>query len=152
MIDEDGVRRREVNVAGRSPGGHYSAAVIAGDLVFLAGQTPRDADRKVIGETIEEQTQATLDNLEGALSAAGGSLKDLVKVTVYLTDLGLFSRFNAVYASRLDGAQPARTTVGCGLQGVMVEIDGIAHIGGRHADLQQDRGLTAWPFRTPLGT
>jgi len=151
-MNEIFTRRRELNVAGRAPGGHYSAAVIAGGLVFLAGQTPRDENRKVIGETIEEQTQATLDNLECALSAAGGSLKDLVKVTVYLTDLSMFPRFNAVYASRFCEAKPARATVECGLQGVMVEIDGIAHISAQHAAVEEDKNLPGWPFKSPFGT
>jgi 2-iminobutanoate/2-iminopropanoate deaminase len=103
----------------------------AGDFVFLSGQTPRDADRNVIGDSIEEQTRATLANVERVLAAAGAGLADVVKVTVYLTDLTLFSRFNAVYASWFPVHKPARTTVEAGLQRVLVEIDAVAYIGKR---------------------
>jgi 2-iminobutanoate/2-iminopropanoate deaminase len=105
--------------------------MIAGDFVFLSGQTPRDADRNVIGDSIEEQTRATLANVERVLAAAGAGREDVVKVTVYLTDLTLFSRFNALYASWFAEHKPARTTVEAGLQGVLVEIDMVAYIGTR---------------------
>jgi 2-iminobutanoate/2-iminopropanoate deaminase len=131
-MSDSGKRRAltGVNPADIKQGGHYSSAMIAGDLVFVSGQTPRDADRRVIGDTIEEQTRATLDNVAKVLSTAGATLEDVVKVTVYLTDLTLFSRFNAVYATRFPRHPPARTTVEAGLQGVLVEIDVIAYLGG----------------------
>jgi 2-iminobutanoate/2-iminopropanoate deaminase len=117
----------EIEIPGRTPGGHYSAAVVAGDFIFVAGQVPRDDSRKLIGETIEEQTHATLDNVERVLEAAGASLSSVVKVSVYLADLALFPRFNAVYASRFTKVRPVRTTIGCGLQGVLIEIDAVAY-------------------------
>lgn len=120
---------RGVNPADVKPGGHYSPAMIAGDFVFLSGQTPRDADRQVIGDSIEEQTHATLANVERVLAAAGAGLEDVVKVTVYLTDMTLFSRFNARYSSWFARHEPARTTVEVGLQGVLVEIDVVAYLG-----------------------
>jgi 2-iminobutanoate/2-iminopropanoate deaminase len=122
---------RGVNLTDLNPGGHYSAAMIAGDFVFLSGQTPRDAERKVIGDSIEEQTRATLANVERVLAAAGAGLADVVKVTVYLTDLTLFSRFNALYAGWFGPHKPARTTVEAGLQGVLIEIDVVAYTGNR---------------------
>ena len=132
-MNDSGTRRalRGVNPTDLKPGGHYSSAMVAGDFVFLSGQTPRDADRKVIGDSIEEQTRATLANVERVLAAAGAGLDDVVKVTVYLTDLTLFSRFNALYASWFAQHKPARTTVEAGLQGVLVEIDVVAYIGKR---------------------
>jgi len=132
-MNDNGTPRalRGVNPTDLKPGGHYSSAMIAGDFVFLSGQTPRDADRKVIGDSIEEQTRATLANVERVLAAAGAGLEDVVKVTVYLTDLTLFSRFNALYASWFAQHKPARTTVEAGLQGVLVEIDAVAYIGKR---------------------
>jgi 2-iminobutanoate/2-iminopropanoate deaminase len=132
-MNDGGTRRalRGVNPGDLTPGGHYSSAMIAGDLVFLSGQTPRDAERKVIGDSIEEQTRATLANIERVLAAAGARRQDVVKVTVYLTDLTLFSRFNALYASWFADHKPARTTVEAGLQGVLVEIDMVAYIGER---------------------
>jgi 2-iminobutanoate/2-iminopropanoate deaminase len=132
-MNDSGTRHalRSVNPAGFTPGGHYSSAMVAGDFVFLSGQTPRDADRKLIGESIEEQTRATLDNVERVLAAAGAGLEDVVKVTVYLTDLTLFSRFNAIYATWFGQHKPARSTVEAGLQGVLIEIDVVAYIGKR---------------------
>ena len=120
---------RAIDMAGHKAGGHYSAAVAAGGFVFVAGQTPRNEARQIVGETIEEQTGAALDNVARVLAAAGASLSSIVKITVYLTDLALFPRFNAAYAARFTDFKPARTTVECGLQGVMVEIDAIAYIG-----------------------
>jgi 2-iminobutanoate/2-iminopropanoate deaminase len=130
-MDESFKRRamRAVNPGGVSHGGHYSPAMVAGDFVFLSGQTPRGAGREVIGDSIEEQARATLDNVARVLAAAGAKLEDIVKVTVYLTDLTLFSRFNALYASYFPHHKPARTTVEAGLQGVLVEIDVIAYLG-----------------------
>jgi 2-iminobutanoate/2-iminopropanoate deaminase len=132
-MNDSGTRRalRGVNPGELNPGGHYSSAMIAGDFVFLSGQTPRDADRNVIGNSIEEQTRATLANIERVLAAAGARPQDVVKVTAYLTDLTLFSRFNALYASWFAEHKPARTTVEAGLQGVLVEIDVVAYIGER---------------------
>src|SRR5690606_25360501 len=80
-------------------GGHYSHAVRAGDFVYVSGPTPRDALRTVIGNTIEEQTAITLENVRLALEAAGGALEDVVKVGVFLSDLADAARFDLVYAS-----------------------------------------------------
>lgn len=108
-------------------GGHYSHAVRAGDFVFISGQTPRDAERAIVGETIEEQTAITLDNVELALKAAGASLNDVVKVSVHLADLADASKFNAVYARYFPKVLPARTTVGSMLNEVRVEVDVVAY-------------------------
>src|SRR5882762_8614769 len=74
--------------------GQFTPAVRAGGFIFVAGQTPRDGDRKVIGRTIEEQTEVTLRNVEYVLEAAGSKLQDVVKVTAYLQDLTMFPQFN----------------------------------------------------------
>lgn len=109
-------------------GGHYSHAVRAGDFVFVSGQTPRNANRVVIGKTIEEQTSVTLENVRLTLEAAGGGLEHIVKVGVFLTDLADAPRFNKIYADHFPAFMPARTTVGSALNGVLVEIDVIAYI------------------------
>ncbi|KJK14741.1 hypothetical protein UB46_38355 [Burkholderiaceae bacterium 16] len=109
-----------------SKGGHYSTWKQAGNLVFVSGQVPRDSERRLLGSSIEEQTAATLDNLEKVLRLAGSSLTNLVKVNVYLTSMSDFQGFNRAYAQRMGDASPARTTVGCNLNGVLVEVDGIA--------------------------
>jgi 2-iminobutanoate/2-iminopropanoate deaminase len=113
-----------------TPVGPYSQALKAGDFVFVAGQGSIDpATRKVTGETIEEQTTQTLENIKAILEAAGATLADVVKATVHLSDLALFSRFNAVYSSYFPDPKPVRTTVGSQLPGILVEIDVIAYVG-----------------------
>jgi len=81
---------------------------------------------RVVGDTIEEQTELTIDNLSAVLEAAGTSLDHAVKATVHLQDLGDFAAFNRVYERRLGDPKPVRTTVGSNLLGIMVEIDLVA--------------------------
>jgi 2-iminobutanoate/2-iminopropanoate deaminase len=114
-----------------STGGHYSPGIRAGDFVFVAGQTPRDADRKVIGATIEEQTAATMENVKAVLAASGASLDDVVKATVHLQNLDDAQLFNAAYARYFPNRRPVRTTVGSALNGILIEIDVIAFVGGK---------------------
>ena len=82
--------------------------------------------RQVVGDTIEEQTELTIDNLSAVLEAAGTSLDHAVKATVHLQDLGDFAAFNRVYERRFGDPKPVRTTVGSNLLGIMVEIDLVA--------------------------
>ena len=115
---------------GSPPGGPYSQAIRAGDFIFVAGQVSKDpATGKIVGETIEEQTRQTLENLKAILEAAGASMADVVKVSAHLTDLSLFDRYNSVYVQYFPEPRPARTTVGSQLLGFMVEIDAIAYVG-----------------------
>jgi len=109
-------------------GGHYSHAVRAGDFIFVSGQTPRNDLRAVVGKTIEEQTAVTLENVRLTLEAAGGALEDVVKVGVFLSNLADAARFDQVYATHFPTFRPARTTVGCALNGVQVEIDVVAYV------------------------
>ena len=112
------------------PVGPYSQGLKVGDFVFVAGQGSIDpVTQKVIGETIEEQTAQTLENLKVILAQAGATLGDVVKATVHLSDLALFSRFNVIYASYFPDPKPVRTTVGSQLPGILVEIDVIAYVG-----------------------
>jgi 2-iminobutanoate/2-iminopropanoate deaminase len=115
---------------GSPPGGPYSQAIRAGDFIFVAGQVSKDpATGKIVGETIEEQTRQTLENLKAILEAAGASMADVVKVSAHLTDLSLFDRYNSVYVQYFPEPRPVRTTVGSQLLGFMVEIDAIAYVG-----------------------
>jgi 2-iminobutanoate/2-iminopropanoate deaminase len=114
-----------------SPGGAYSQAIRAGDFVFVSGQGPRNPVTGKMGETIEEQTAQTLENIKAILEAAGTSMADVVKSTVHLTDLSQFDRYNKVYASYFPDPKPVRTTVGSQLLGIMVEIDVIAYVGDK---------------------
>ena len=114
------------------PAGPYSQGLRVGDFIFVAGQGPNDpVTRKLAGETIEEQTAQTLLNVRAILEAAGASMADVVKTTVHLSDLSLFSRFNKVYESYFPDPKPVRTTVGSQLMGIMVEIDVIAYVGDK---------------------
>jgi len=110
--------------------GAYSQALRAGDFVFISGQGPLDpATLEVRGTTIEEQTEHTLRNLEAIAAAAGGSLRDVVKVSAFLSSIELFPGFNATY-ERIFGTlpRPARTTTGAELRGILVEIDAVLHL------------------------
>jgi 2-iminobutanoate/2-iminopropanoate deaminase len=113
-----------------APLGAYSPGLRVGDFVFVSGQGPIDpATGKIVGETIEEQTERTLENVKAILEGAGATMADVVKATVHLSDLSLFQRYNAVYAGYFPDPKPTRTTVGSQLLGIMVEIDVIAYVG-----------------------
>jgi len=112
--------------------GRYSPGLRAGDFVFVSGQGPLDPDTgKVVGETIEEQTRQTLNNVKAILEAAGATMDDCVKMTVHLQDIDEFARFNEAYGGFFKDPRPPRTTVQSGLSGIRVEIDAIAYSPGR---------------------
>ena len=106
----------------------YSPGLAVGDLVFVSGQGPLDAkQRKFILNSIEEQTELTLRNVQGVLEAAGCMMDDCVKVTVHLADVANFDRFNSVYTKFFTKPYPCRTTVQSVLAaGIGIEIDAIA--------------------------
>ncbi|MCC6422781.1 MAG: RidA family protein [Phycisphaerales bacterium] len=109
--------------------GPYSAAVEVDGWVYVSGQGPLDmATHKIIGSTIEEQTQLTLDHIDKVLKAAGCGPQDVVKCTCHLSDIADFDSFNSVYTKYFTGpVRPARTTVQSVLWGgIKVEIDAIA--------------------------
>jgi len=86
---------------GAPPQGAYSQGWRAGDFIFVTGSGPIDpATGKLAGDTIERQTEQTIDNMLSILEADGASLADVVKVTAHLSDTGLFARYNEVYARR----------------------------------------------------
>ena len=106
--------------------GPYSPVleIDARHLVVLSGQVAVDLEGHVIGTTIEEQTIATLRNCAGHLAAAACSLADVFKVNIYLTDLGDWARFNAVYEELMPEPLPVRTAVqAILLPGYLVEIE-----------------------------
>lgn len=108
------------------PAGPYAQGQIVGDLLFTAGQGPFDAAGQRVGETFEEQVDATLDNLEAVARAAGTSLDRAVRLGVFIRDREDFSVLNAVLERRLGGDPlPVRTTVPAALHGFDVEIDAI---------------------------
>ena len=111
-----------------APGGAYSQGLRVGNFIFTSGQGPwHPVTRQVVGETIEEQTAQTLENIQSILEAAGSEMADVVKTTVHISDLDLFSRFNQVYTNFFPEPKPVRTTVGSQLLGILVEIDVVAY-------------------------
>lgn len=114
-----------------TPGGAYSQALRVGDFIYTAGMGPwHPSTKQVVGETIEEQTVQTLENIKAILAEAGLEMGDVVKATVHLSDLSLFARFNETYARFFPNPKPVRTTVGSVLSGILVEIDVVAYAGG----------------------
>jgi 2-iminobutanoate/2-iminopropanoate deaminase len=116
---------------GAPPMGAYSQGWRAGDFLFVTGSGPIDpVSGKLVGETIEEQTERTIENLVSILEADGASLADVVKVTAHLSDSSHFMGYNAVYAKRFSKPYPVRTTVGSDLgvvPGMLLELDCIAY-------------------------
>jgi len=116
--------------SGATPVGAYSQGLRVGDFIFVSGQGPLDpATGKIVGITIEEQTERVLENIKAILEAGGATMADVVKVGAHLSDLALFERYNKVYASYFPDPKPTRTTVGSQLMGILVEIDAIAYVG-----------------------
>lgn len=115
---------------GAAPSGAYSQGLRVGDFVFVSGQGPLHPETgEVVGDSIETQTRQTLDNIKAVLETAGATMDDVVRVTAFLSDLNLFDRYNAVYATYFSDPKPTRSTVGCQLLGIMIEIDAIAYVG-----------------------
>ena len=109
--------------------GPYSQAMRAGDLLFCSGQIPLEPSTgELVKDDIEGQSRRCLENLAAVAEAAGGSLADAVRCTVYLTDINDFARVNEVYAEFFGGGDPpARVAVGVASlpKGADVEIDAI---------------------------
>lgn len=109
--------------------GPYSQAVIAGDLIFCAGQIPLDpATGRIVEGDIGVQTRRVLDNLAAVLEAAGSDLSHVAKTTVFLADIADFQAMNQAYAERFGEHRPARSTIGAGAlpAGARVEIECVA--------------------------
>jgi 2-iminobutanoate/2-iminopropanoate deaminase len=113
--------------------GPYSHAVIAAGLLFCSGQTPLDPDSgELVGATPGEQADRCLRNLQAVCAAAGASLDDAVRLTIYLTDMDAFAQVNEVYGSFFQADPPARVTIGVASlpKGADVEIDAIVALPG----------------------
>lgn len=108
--------------------GPYAHAVAARGLLFTSGQIALDpASGELVGDTPAEQAEQALTNLRAVVSAAGATLADVVRTTVYMTDLGAWSEVNEVYARFFPADPPARAAVGVAAlpKGAQVEIDAI---------------------------
>jgi 2-iminobutanoate/2-iminopropanoate deaminase len=108
--------------------GPYVHAVRTGNLLFCSGQIPLDARTgEIVGATPAEQAGRCLENLAAVCEAAGGSLGDAVRLTVYMTDMSAFASVNEVYGSFFETDPPARVAIGVAAlpRGAQVEIDAV---------------------------
>ena len=126
-VSDDGGPRR---VAAGTPTGAYSSGVMENGMLFVSGQGAIDpVSGEVMRGTIEDETLLTLENVKRVVEAAGGTVRDIVKCTVHLSDINDFDRYNKAYAAFFGGVFPARTTVQSVLgDGLKVEIDAVAVI------------------------
>ncbi|NDU85397.1 MAG: RidA family protein [Ferrovum sp.] len=119
--------------------GTYSQAVCVQDTVYLSGQIGLNPKTMMLEEGIDAQIKRVLSNLQAVTEAAGGNLNDLVRVTVYLTDLAHFSKVNDAMAQVFTAPYPARAAVGVASlpRGALVEMDGIMVL----SELERVKGI-----------
>jgi len=113
--------------------GPYSQAIRSGNMLYLSGQTPLDpATGEMVAGDIEAQATRVFENLQAVLTAAGASFDDVVRVGIYMTDLGNFVTVNEVMKRYFREPYPARSTIGVAAlpRGAAVEVDLIAAVGG----------------------
>jgi 2-iminobutanoate/2-iminopropanoate deaminase len=120
-----------IHPAGAKPLGPYSPAIAAGDHLFISGQIPIDAHGNIVPGDIEAQTEQVFKNLKAVLDAAHLTFAHVVKATVFMTDLGEFTRMNGVYEKHVVQPYPARSTIQIVAlpKGAKVEIEMIAYRG-----------------------
>jgi 2-iminobutanoate/2-iminopropanoate deaminase len=119
-----------IPAGGASPRGHYTPGVRAGDFIFVSGQGPIDpATDRLVAADVETQTRITLGNIARILEAAGAGITDIVKVSVFLRDIGTFHQMNKAYGEFFGGHKPARTTIESRFHQaeMLVEIDCVAY-------------------------
>lgn len=125
--------RKQIISTSQAPAaiGPYSQAVRAGDQVFLSGQIALDpVTMEIVSGGIDAQARRVLDNLAAVASAAGGTLNDCVKLTIYLTDLKDFAAVNGVMEQYFDAPYPARATIQIAAlpRQSLVEIDAVMYL------------------------
>ena len=126
---------REPVTAGNAPEaiGPYVHAVAAGGLLFCSGQIPLDPRTgDIVGSSAADQAGRCLENLAAVCQAAGATLGDAVKVTIYVTDMSQFAAVNEVYASFFESSPPARVAIGVAAlpRGAQVEMDAVVALPG----------------------
>ncbi len=139
--------------------GPYSHAVRAGELLFCSGQIPLDpVSGEVVGASAAEQARRCLENLQAVCAAAGTTLEQAVRLTVYMTDLERFGEVNEVYGEFFAADPPARVTVGVVAlpRGALVEIDAVVALGpgsprgSQPSEVSGEQPLSPPPPATPL--
>ena len=110
------------------PKAHYSPGIVHNGLVYVSGQLPMDANGEAQLGSIEEQTTLCMKNIETILKASGSDLKYILKVSVFIADIGNWAKFNETFATIMGDHRPARIVVPCNLlnRGCGIEIDCIA--------------------------
>ena len=142
--------KQEVNSTGAPPpSGAYSQGIRAGDFLFLSGQYPRylfrlmllellvfelvsalgNSDGDIVDQSFEAQVRQTLANLTAVAAESGRSLKNAVRVGVYLHDISTFEEMDAIYRDSFPEPRPARTTIETPLPGFGIEIDAVIYLG-----------------------
>jgi 2-iminobutanoate/2-iminopropanoate deaminase len=112
------------------PSGGYSQGIVVGELLFLAGQGPYDSSGNRVGSTVSEQVRQVLENLDAVARAAGGSLRNAVRLGMYISDMAHFDEMDAEYRRFFSDPMPARTTVQSDLVDFDVEGDAVVWLGG----------------------
>jgi 2-iminobutanoate/2-iminopropanoate deaminase len=126
---------REPVTASNAPAaiGPYVHAIASGGLLFCSGQIPLDARTgDLVGATVADQAGRCLENLAAVCAAAGASLGDAVRVTIYTTDMSAFASINEVYGSFFESSPPARVAIGVAAlpRGAQVEMDAVVALPG----------------------
>lgn len=113
--------------------GPYSQGIRAFDFVFCSGQIALDPDSGTLVEgDIAAQTRQVMENLKAVIEESGGKLSEVVKTTIFLTDMTAFPQVNEIYGSYFPTRPPARSTVGVASlpKGALVEIEAVVYVGG----------------------
>ena len=123
---------KEVISTKNAPGaiGPYSQGIKVGNLVFTSGQIPLNPANGEMAETIEEQTKQALENVKAILEESGTCMDNVIKTTVFLTDLNDFTKMNDIYATYFTGEKPARSAIEISKlpKDAKIEIEAIATI------------------------
>lgn len=115
--------KKLIHPNGFPKGGPFSPGLLVGDTLYVAGQVGRDLKTQQFPAEFETEVQTTLDNINLILKEAGFTFDDVVSVNVYLTDMDLFQRMNAVYIKHFKEPRPVRTTVGVARLGGPARIE-----------------------------
>lgn len=123
------MKRKETIRLDYPPDAHYNPAVRAGDFVYTCGHIGLEDESGRELTTIEDQTRATLVDLRKTLAAAGATMDDIVKATVYIADIDYYEKMNEVYVTFFEGPTPARSTIVTRLvmDEILVEIEAVAY-------------------------
>ena len=113
----------------------FSQGVRVGDTIYVSGMVALDAEGEVVGRgDMSAQTRKTFENMAAVLAEAGATLDDIVKITAYVTDMGKYAEYTQARAEAFAGNLPASATIATPalvFPGLLVEVEAIAHIGGR---------------------